>query len=805
VAALYERFWTSQVAVTRRRETPEEAGPRKERICLALASLLLDASDEHFVETVATGDLRNVTEDSVGQTALLELRSEGVLRERFSRFAFFHQTFAEFVVARLLAESSQAARRHAVLEKLQTRGEAEALHLWPVLRQLLVLTDYDSFRDIAARLATLNLAAFRAVTMAAATRTDGWDVLAGLVDSAVAGGPEFQGAYLLALETAAAGRESQAVLPLLTLIKEGDDRAATRASRVLGEFAARSDAIAFAGILDVIDRRAGSGGNEFTRNEQQAAFMDGFATPRRRRDSRPSRLRELSGLLPRLTTPARERLIREHAEGSSSLADAEELLSELRAEQLPKPLYQPAALLLRRTLGTRARDWRTLFEGKWNPGWQYARGQALGLLLRASPDLATDIVRLMLTADGLAVSACETAIASAEGNDVAVCVASAILAEWEHATARIRLTSDVIAEIAEGLPEELRIALRERITPLVSGPDRKVVIALAALASTPDDERAVIAQLDRLPENDVLEILPPMVRAFDQTLRANALRDALALLGHASPSGKADLTRVRLVNLLPEPRRSETLTQLTTDRRFSAHADASAALAERIAPNASLSELVPILARPQLSMRFHAIQALRRAAEAGGMISPEDLVAVAAYLRDEHDPGIIQELFNLATLWIRAQQTLPEELLTIIGSAFIPRLAGLHGGAQREAILFLKWAASFSEGDTAPFARIRAMIVEVFRRLDFQRFHDGVTEGLEMLSHIARREPSFGRSMVDEWEKQIARGETVAPYTLRSLVYLLNRTRDRDLYNRILLNPACPTAVRSLILKMLDM
>jgi hypothetical protein len=61
-----------------------------------------------------------------------------------------------------------------------------------------------------------------------------------------------------------------------------------------------------------------------------------------------------------------------------------------------------------------------------------------------------------------------------------------------------------------------------------------------------------------------------------------------------------------------------------------------------------------------------------------------------------------------------------------------------------------------------------------------------------MLSHIARREPSFGRSMVDEWKKQIARGETVPPYTLRSLVYLLNRTRDRDLYNRILLNPACP-------------
>jgi hypothetical protein len=425
--------------------------------------------------------------------------------------------------------------------------------------------------------------------------------------------------------------------------------------------------------------------------------------------------------------------------------------------------------------------------------------------MKASPDLADDVVRLMLTSEGTTVAACDRAITVAKDENVAIRVASALLDDWGLAAKRIRLTADVVQSIAGKLPEETRLSLRNRLRPLVNETNRTLVVALAALASTAEHEHTVISCVEGMKDDVVFDILPPLVRAFRAPLGTVALRTAIARVERALPRGAAENARVKLVNLLPEPERSKTLTQLCEDPRSPERARlASAALAVTIAPDGPLGALIPVLARPQQSTRLHVVQALSHAVVNGGTIPAEDLETVAAHLRDERDSAVLQAFFELATSWIREREMLPAGVLLVCESAFVPQLAGLRGGAQRAAVVFLKWAASLCEPETEAFRRVRAMIVEVFLRLDFQRFGDGESEGLEMLSHVARNEPSFGRTLVETWENSVAIGRPVAPYTLRSLVHLLNRTRERDLYPRMLDNPACPPAVHSMILKHLD-
>jgi hypothetical protein len=313
VAQLYETFWMSHVAIVRKTATPVAAAPRKERICLGIASRILDTSSEHFADSVPSGDLRSEREDDIGLAAMQELLSEGVVREQSARVRFFHQTFAEFVTARLLTESSEALRRDALLDTLRKGGDA-ALHLWPVLRQLLVLVDDDRFRTIVRGLPAVNLAAFRAVTLAAATRRDCRELLTGLVATAVAAGSEFQAAYLVALESAGAVMRKEAEPLLAELIVGGDSRAATAAAKMLGSFAADEPSIPLERVLTAIDRRAGT----FTRNELQAAMIDGLASSLIPGGTMDTRLRELRALLPRLTAPARERLMHMHAHESTS-------------------------------------------------------------------------------------------------------------------------------------------------------------------------------------------------------------------------------------------------------------------------------------------------------------------------------------------------------------------------------------------------------------------------------------------------------------------------------------------------------
>ncbi|MGL5826428.1 MAG: alpha/beta fold hydrolase [Nocardioides sp.] len=95
VSRLYQDYWESRVRRDRRgRETQESL--RVEDAALRIAERIWAASDSRFVEDVPTLDPEH-------NTPRRQLLSEGVLKETGLRASFFHQTFAEFAVAKHLA------------------------------------------------------------------------------------------------------------------------------------------------------------------------------------------------------------------------------------------------------------------------------------------------------------------------------------------------------------------------------------------------------------------------------------------------------------------------------------------------------------------------------------------------------------------------------------------------------------------------------------------------------------------------------------------------------------------------------
>jgi pimeloyl-ACP methyl ester carboxylesterase len=133
VARLYSSYWDSNVLRDTRRPLSSSEAASRVAFCMNAGRKLLALSGITFVEEF---ELAGVTSEPSDTTAA-ELQSVGVLIEgsRVDRFRFFHQTFAEYAIARGLAEDQDA--RTKFLDSLS--GDERNDHLWPVLTQLLLI------------------------------------------------------------------------------------------------------------------------------------------------------------------------------------------------------------------------------------------------------------------------------------------------------------------------------------------------------------------------------------------------------------------------------------------------------------------------------------------------------------------------------------------------------------------------------------------------------------------------------------------------------------------------------------------
>jgi hypothetical protein len=137
VTELYEQYWQRRVAVDRYGRRTGRARVQ-EATAEALAAEVWELSTSRFVEYVPARQQDPEPLDS--------LVSDGVVTVAAGRYGFFHQTYAEFAVARRLARVGDEADLLRLSDGLTAASHA----YWPIAKHLLML---DTSADRYARLA----------------------------------------------------------------------------------------------------------------------------------------------------------------------------------------------------------------------------------------------------------------------------------------------------------------------------------------------------------------------------------------------------------------------------------------------------------------------------------------------------------------------------------------------------------------------------------------------------------------------------------------------------------------------------
>ncbi|WP_433006303.1 NACHT domain-containing protein [Kribbella sp. CA-294648] len=160
VTRLYEAYWERRVARDRRGRRADRAA-HQVRTAEALAASVWAASGNRFVEFVPAND---------SMTGLSQLLSEGSVQEVGGRYAFFHQTYAEFAVARHLAIHGTEADLARLEDGLRTGMPG----YWAIAKHLLMLAiDRARLEELAAHVPRDSVEGIRIHFQSALARGDG--------------------------------------------------------------------------------------------------------------------------------------------------------------------------------------------------------------------------------------------------------------------------------------------------------------------------------------------------------------------------------------------------------------------------------------------------------------------------------------------------------------------------------------------------------------------------------------------------------------------------------------------------------
>ncbi|MGX1763006.1 hypothetical protein ACWIG5_39990, partial [Streptomyces lydicus] len=136
---MYDAYWDRRIGLDREGRRTELARAQ-ENAAHQLGRAILRQSTERLSLTVSSVELESRAEVSL---ALQALTSEGVIRCQAGRYEFFHQTYAEYAVARVLNSAGTSAE----LENLRTDLDDRRSHFWPIARHLLLQKSFDNRFD----------------------------------------------------------------------------------------------------------------------------------------------------------------------------------------------------------------------------------------------------------------------------------------------------------------------------------------------------------------------------------------------------------------------------------------------------------------------------------------------------------------------------------------------------------------------------------------------------------------------------------------------------------------------------------
>ncbi len=210
VTSLYDAYWDAKVDRDRRGRRGRNARPRGEA-ARRLAQKIWESSERRFTEFVAVDALES------GMTLLI---SEGVVRTVGEKGGFFHQTFAEYAVARHLSAHGNASDWTSLRNALD-RGSASE---WGIISHLVILPlDEVTFRDVIEFLPRDSPEGLRLLLRSAAGRMD-TSLLAEIVKKESQTRPRNLAASLDALASASVSASNAAIPLVVHLAAERDGR-----------------------------------------------------------------------------------------------------------------------------------------------------------------------------------------------------------------------------------------------------------------------------------------------------------------------------------------------------------------------------------------------------------------------------------------------------------------------------------------------------------------------------------------------------------------------------------------------------
>jgi hypothetical protein len=832
--ALYEQYWNDRIARDRNhRITP--AAQAQSRLCMTLGAELLRRSTDHFVDRLSAAAVDDLS--TLG--AADRLRSEGVLLPAANgRNRFFHQTFAEFVVARYLASEEAGSSLDNLVGRL-TSGKGG--HLWPVVGLLLLnIADEDELAALLGRIPLVDPFGARAQLQATLARESG-QALNEVCERILRHDRHLVPAMLDILKDVPQGHLGAAQTTVTRVIRVAGAGDLQLAASAGGQLVVRSPAPERGRYLSELitaihHRRADV--TSAQRFQMYEAALGPLAVARETDALVRSTLRRHYS---QIGPVGRSLAVKHHASHLSSMPANEipEALTTFLGAELPPVKAQWPSAILRAALSAPVPDsalhgftWRDLLVADWRKGWVDAQIHAVVAIASAGEISPADLVHEALSDGGRHKERLINVIKNLP-DDQKTRLAPAILAEPSPATAAAAaVAGTVVGEVAPHLSAEGADPLRNWMMPAAALAPRRVWPVMIRLYAGNGPACAQILD-DVMRANDPV-VLKTVTRAILHTASAGVVehvRDRLTVLtstkGSAPERAKlaARLALFRPANRFlveeqlsagsPEPVAGACALALGTELEKT-----GATLAGETA--AWLSEL---LATPHTdaAVRIAKLLSDRSRVDPASAGFPHHAIVVSARQRLLVALGSLED-GQLAAALVRLldqggqAKTLPQHEIEAEIEAAIDAVSRVVAAVDHSSLgapagfaptrkYWVAYRATLyraylrlvrtASADIVPRARIRELVTDLLSRIDVEDLGDGVRPDLVSLL-IALAEYDY--ELLDTYETRWPEVSDRTKLAIAECVLHFDRTPDGRAW-RLSQRDDCPTAVAARIAK----
>jgi hypothetical protein len=800
---LYSIYWDRKVASSRKYGPDAPVTLRMEQLCLQMARLLFQHSDEHLREAVFTSDL--LADSEAAAAAYSELVSEDVLQPASGRrVRFFHQTFLEYTIARLAATSRGRAERETLLDRVSRPEAASArLHLWPVLRQLVSIVDLSELDGVIARVGVERQAAFRALALGMAARDDGAG-LEKLLPIALSEGAGFQELLVNAAFTAPAGRSDTAWDVVLEIVRRAEKPTVINAAKIAGAMLSRfanDSADRLAGFFNALHANSGLAIRDRT---EVAGF---FVSEGREWLNRAPADHVLPALRRHWQTfgdDTQAAVVQLHGRPHVLDAQRTEMLDVLLSGAPGRRWRDDAAALLESAAPSlvgpagRWRSWMDLLYATLPSGWSVVQALVVGRRAAHDVELLRSLARDLVHGGSQRIQPAQLALSEACRCGAGAALAEALMgAEGDPPPAdRYAALARFISSAAAFIPDEGRLRLVRWLYDPAS-PD--VGSTLAILATAADLDASVrdgmLELVSALPAAERDTMITLVLRLVQPSIQADVAGHLLLGAAGDMPNPTPGLLKLHALRASTDAGALEQLLAVARGHAKKLALQAATAVAEA-APRSDLltdRELVDLLRSGFPGVQVSALSGLASLLDRG-KVSEQSLGDAALALLDCATPVVIGPYCDLVTRWMRASRRPPMAALRFIAS--LPdRITATppDSGIARTALIALKVAAQTE--DDALRAELSSWTIRYFRWLDVQRIGDGEGELIDLLAACRRIDPGFFPRLIDA-------AEGVPLRNLRAAAAAIKRVEGAGSphLDRLAAQPWCPMPVQGMIL-----